>query len=515
MGKAKKHSSRRASQGVPARSLHNNSSPYADRGVTPHHSTLRPIVRPPKVFTKKIFAIIFLNFLATATLIGSTIFIVSQQRTPDRRDTTTTAETQVASTTIVTYAQGDAEYYYNQVWIPLTTSQELYEGSSIRTLADARLSISLPDGSTIRIAADTTITFTTIQPDAIHITLTSGRMYARVAPNTTRAFRITENTSTYSAVGTAYEVYATRAQSGVRVYESTVSVSDSKTKLDQLVTQGQQFFTSSDNKDIVAVVSNMNIAEIQSDEFVLWNKQQDEADPTYQTRLGFLAQITTAAIAAPSTITNTSSPIAMTGQKGIMLTAIASDDGIKLSWIVNDIDTSEGFKVAYSSSDTTPSYKESGSIHEYASRTASSAFVNLTDGKTWYFRICAFHSDDTCLYYSNTATVTAPLKTKQKVTRGAIDAQLTGALLQWDYSGTAPYGYKINWNTSGTPTYPALPSASNAGSAYLSNSSANSLDIDSHVSEPGTYFINICAYTNGTEADACVDFSQTLTYTLN
>lgn len=496
-----------------ATSLHNNVGAHNGRRSLPREGLLPPAhTRKPRIFTKNIFAIIILNFLVTSILISLTIYVASQYGNRDNTTTkTTTAEAQIDNATVVTYVQGDAEYYLNQVWVPLSTSQKIGESDSIRTLANARLIISLPDGSTIRMAGDTTITFTRLKSTEVIITNQAGRLYARVLPNLDRVFRIDVDDSEFSAVGTAYEVLNTEFEKGVRVYENTVKTRTKQVN-EQLITTGQQYYVAHEDSAKTLTVTNLDGNELANDEFVLWNKQQDSADPAYKHSLGFLETIGLTQYTSTDS-TNSTQTFTNTGGQGITLYGTKSTEGIKLNWTTNALDTQWGFKVVYSATDTTPSFKESGSTAEFASKEASSAFVSLTDGKTWYFRICAYRANDTCLSYSNAVSVTAPLKVKAKVIRGAMNATLENNTLSWTYTGSATYGYKINWNTSGSPTYPPEAGSENAGSVYIANKYETSLNLANKLSEPGTYYLNVCAYTDGTEATACVDYTNTITYT--
>ncbi len=486
------------------------------RNTTIYDRTTSVIVKPSKkkipILTSKVWLIIAINFVVTSILIGTTIVIanrIAKQDTPSTKNVTATV--QQTEDVMITYLQGEAEYFQNDAWIPLNSSVALGESSEVRTLDNSRLILTLIDGSIIRLDSDTTIKIQRISGDEITIKNEHGHVYARVKTDDTRTFRVQVGDIDFVAHGTAYETINDDTEKGVRVFQHSVSVRNIAQQ-ETLVSEGQQYFNLHEDTSLSDVVTAINLGELKVDDFIQWNRQQDEAEPAYKDQLGFLRNIEDEnAIANQNS--NTGEAIATTGSTGIIAVGLSADEGIVLRWAVNGVDTQWGFKVVYSQADTVPSYKESSAISAFASSKATSALVSITDGKVWHFRICAYRPDDSCKNYSNTLAVTAPYKEKVKVTNGKMTAKLDDSTLTWAYTGTASYGYKVSWNTSGSPTYPAQPSEENPGSTYISNPSVMSVNLANIISNPGSYYVRICAYTDGTESTACVDYSTAITYT--
>jgi hypothetical protein len=77
--------------------------------------------------------------------------------------------------------------------------------------------------------------------------------------------------------------------------------------------------------------------------------------------------------------------------------------------------------------------------------------------------------------------------------------------LSWTFGGTAPYGFKIAYNTTGSPVYPG-------DSAVYSDKAAINLSALS-LSSGSTYYIKVCKYTDGSQDQKCVDYSNQIIYT--
>ncbi len=95
----------------------------------------------------------------------------------------------------------------------------------------------------------------------------------------------------------------------------------------------------------------------------------------------------------------------------------------------------------------------------------------------------------------------------KKVTRGTMTAKASGTNVTWTYTGNALHGYKLVYSkTSQTPTF----GTDNA--IYYSDPSRNSGNLsNADGKSAGTYYVRICAYTNGTEDEPCVDYSNVVT----
>lgn len=412
----------------------------------------------------------------------------------------------------LTEVNGVVEYNNGSGWKVVETGTSLEQSHQVKTGADSRAIITLDDGSAIRLNGNTTVTLGELTTTTVMVKNEGGQLYTRVSPSENRDFVVFIDEDPYLALGTAYKTVNEDAQKGVEVYHSKVKVID-KTKTDLEIAEGQAMYSVYPDKEQVKKVVKLDIEKLKDDEFLKWNKQQDEKDKEYADKLGFIKNIDDPksgepkpepAPATPAPITQNS-----TVANGISAWGSNAGNGIKVSWSVKGVDTSKGYKIAYSTKDTTPRYGENSA--KYVSPGESSKVLSLTDGKTWHIRVCAYRGNGACDSYSNTISVTAPYKEKAKVSRGSMSANMDGNVIYWSYSGSAIYGYKVVWNTSGNPTYPA--SGTNGGYKYISNPRITAFDLPEKIGQPsGNYKVKVCAYTAGTESEKCVDYSNNVTY---
>ncbi len=172
---------------------------------------------------------------------------------------------------------------------------------------------------------------------------------------------------------------------------------------------------------------------------------------------------------------------------GITLSGALSGTTAKLSWKVTGVDVSGGFKVVYNKTGS-PVYPGDSASYQNAD-VRSAAIGGMPAGKTVYFRICAYR-DGTCSDYSNQVKLTVPAET---TTTGAVSIALQGivsgttASLKWTTSGDVSQGFKVIWNTSGSPTYPGdNPTYVDGGTRAFSVKG---------LPENASVYLRVCAYT--------------------
>ena len=398
----------------------------------------------------------------------------------------------------VTAVEGEAEYNSGGEWMAVEQGTQLEEGSSLRTLSGSRAILTLDEGSAIRLDNETTITITKLTADEVVIENVKGQVYTRVVPSETRVFVVTVGEQDYQAVGTAYKTVNYEEEKGVEVYHSKVDVKE-KTE----VSEGETYFTTTKDEAKKEKVAKLNLEDLEGDDFLSWNKAKDEAEAEFADKLGFIKDLgkeeeKEEEEPAPAP-TNPSTPI------GITLSGSKGSEGINLSWSVNGVSITEGYKVVYDIKDNTPSYGENSAAYQSPEKT--STVLSVVDGNTYYIRICAYRGSGGCDSYSNTIQVTAPLKA---IEAGSVTASLASPVISWTFTGTAPWGFKVVWNTSGSPTYPA--SGDNAGSRLVSGTSLNLDDKITAKDEypSGTYKVRVCKYNKNLSANPnqCVDYSN-------
>lgn len=393
----------------------------------------------------------------------------------------------------VTYTDGTVEYNIGAGWNVVTPGLSLNESDKVRTGADSRAIVTLDDGSAIRLNQNAEISLTLLSTTQVTIVNSGGEVYTRVVSSETRQFEVQINEQSYLALGTAYKTVNTYGEEGVEVYHSKVDVTD-KAK----VAQGESYYTKTGDADKKDKVAKIDLLKLKDDAFIVWNKTQDETQKDFADKLGVLTEIDKQ---EPEPVDDTPAPVTAK----IVASGSKLSDGVNVSWSSSGVDTSNGFKVVYSNKNAVPSYGTDSA--KYIKTGLSSTVLDLKDGKTWYIRVCAYDGDSGCSNYSNAVTVTAPYVAPVLVENGAITATLTGDILSWTFLGTAPHGFKVVWNEDGLPTYPT--SGVNPGSQFL-----NEIDIDlsTTITDTGTYKVRVCKYTNGTESDQCVDYSNQITF---
>lgn len=101
-------------------------------------------------------------------------------------------------------------------------------------------------------------------------------------------------------------------------------------------------------------------------------------------------------------------------------------------------------------------------------------------------------------------------KPAAKVTRGTMSLDVSGEQFTWSYTGKAVYGYKLVVSkTNPAPTFdgPETHSVYFNGFNQLTGTVPGPEKIGT-----GTFYVTVCAYTNGTEAEPCVDYSPVVKF---
>ena len=99
--------------------------------------------------------------------------------------------------------------------------------------------------------------------------------------------------------------------------------------------------------------------------------------------------------------------------------------------------------------------------------------------------------------------------TANRVKPGTLTVSVNSAgKATWSFSGVAPYGYKLVAAKTRNPTYPE------SFWVYYNDSSTTSGEVPAKDGK-GTYYVRVCAYTNGTESEPCVNYSNEVSYVKN
>jgi hypothetical protein len=369
-------------------------------------------------------------------------------------------------------------------WTEAAGGESLAQSDYVRTQEASRAIILFDDGSIARLDNTTELWLSSLEPASLEITLVSGQVYTRVVESEKLAFTVVTSNDRYESLGTAYKTSTDGTEDSLEVYQSEVKVVSQEVE----VSEGNKYDTTS--KEVAA----LDLSELDEDEFAQWNKQKDSESEDFKDKLGVLKDREEASPAQP---TNPSVP------SGITLSATELSDGVKLSWTLQGVSSQQGFKIVRSSSDSTPTFGENDAQYEGDPAARSRVWASEKGG-AHYYRVCIYF-EGSCSTYSNSVKANSPAKVVTRVISGGVTLAIDGKTVSWTLSGgNAPHGYKVLLNTSPSPTYP---------SDSILYSGSSSVDLPSK--EPGTYYVRVCKYTNGSQAEGCVDYSNEVQYVVS
>lgn len=389
-------------------------------------------------------------------------------------------------------------------WQTLRVSESLSEGDTVRTEESSRAVLAFDDGSVLRLDASSSVRIESLASTDIKIVQLTGAAYSRVVPSAERSYAVVLGDVSYTAGGTAFRTEIGTEEAGVQVYESTVKVEG----LADAVAEGKQYYEKNKDTTLAAKITDISLAGLEKDTFIKWNIAQDKLVADFKAKLGVLANVKSEYKAGETQTTSSSAKkedvTATTTDGALHLDAQAVTGGAKLTWKTTDLKAPNGFKLLRSATSSSPTFGEAEATY-VSSPTASSYTWGSTKSGMYWYRVCIYHSDGTCSDYSNTVKlqVTVAEKTApapQKVTRGTMKLWFDeSGKASWSYTGKAIYGYKLVVSKSRYPTYP------DSTSVYFSNGIQSGTV---PVGQSGDYYIRICAWTNNTETEPCVDYSN-------
>jgi len=189
------------------------------------------------------------------------------------------------------YSEGTVEIYDGNEWIVATEEIDLYQDYKIRTKADSKAIVTLDEGSVLRLAANTELALTSMDPEHIVVTNVTGSVYSRVV-KAERDFEVLAGDVTYKSLGTAYKTINTEAEKSVEVYHSEVEIIGMDSEEQILVKQGNKYYVyNKSNPENEGKIIEVNPEEIVKDEFVMWNKEQDEQIQEFKEEMGNLMDL--------------------------------------------------------------------------------------------------------------------------------------------------------------------------------------------------------------------------------
>ncbi len=236
-----------------------------------------------KFSNKKIFLFGGLAAFTVIAVILGTVLLINSKKDPFKNDPTST---EIGAN--LTYLEGSVEYFNGQTWASAVDEMDLYTGYGIRTSDDSRVIVTLDDGSVLRLDKNSEMALTSLDPDHILITNVKGSIYSRVI-KAERDFEVVVDKFNLKSLGTAYKTINEENVKAVEVYHSEVQILGLNINDEILVTQGNKYYLyNAENPEEVGKLIEVNIEDVKQDEFVVWNKEQDEVVEEFKSQMGVL-----------------------------------------------------------------------------------------------------------------------------------------------------------------------------------------------------------------------------------
>ncbi len=401
-------------------------------------------------------------------------------------------------------------------WMTVQNGMDFNEGDSIRTFEDGRAIINLDDGSAIRLNYNSEVELTALDPQEMQITNLEGEVYTRVAKLDREFAVLTDEArylslgTAYTTLNTesdeGVKVFESKVQvelkdSGDQIIVNEGEEFDKKTKEKDSLTveeikkdefalwNKQKDEQNEEYKDMLGKLADLeapsiklnfkNGATVSKAKFIVSGETEAGAEVKVKGKVvnndngSFSKQVnlkeglnkfyivvsdlagnqTSQVVKVTYNAANDNSgsqPTDNTGT-GITITSVqVQGNGIKVTWSVNGLSTPQGFKVVYGTG-ANPTYPANNPTY-FSDPGTRSAFINVSDGKTYHFRVCRY-LDGSCDSYSNNATATAP--SVSPIT--SLSASFNGSnKLTWTTNtGTLGQGFKIAYSeTNPNPNYP-------------------------------------------------------------
>ncbi|MEI7603499.1 MAG: hypothetical protein WCJ19_00595 [bacterium] len=213
------------------------------------------------------------------------------------------------TTASLEYVEGEVERkQLDGAWLKLDEQSTLAEGDTLRVNGKGKAVVRLGEGSSLRLGDDTELEITSLNPHDLIFTNNTGEIYSRVI-KLDRSFQVKSNDISYISLGTAYLTINRVGKKGVEVYDNVVNISGKPLNSEVSVDQGNKYyFENNDDQTAIGIIDPISSEEMLKNNFVVWNKQEDEQNPNYNKNMGVLVNISvpTLTISSPSnnTITN-------------------------------------------------------------------------------------------------------------------------------------------------------------------------------------------------------------------
>lgn len=187
----------------------------------------------------------------------------------------------------VTSIDGTVELMRGETaWQPLEVGSQIQEGDTVRTGDSSRAVLALENGALARLDENTTVLIKSLATDLVEIENVEGRVYSRVVPGEGK-YQVQMSDVAYEALGTSFITFKSLGENGVQVFHGSVRVDG----VDENIAEGQQYHRASNDVSLAGKVSELDIDKLTDDEFIAWNRTEDEKNPALADSLGVLTKI--------------------------------------------------------------------------------------------------------------------------------------------------------------------------------------------------------------------------------
>lgn len=437
----------------------------------------------------------------------------------------------------------------NQSWQEIGQDYQIQSADSIRSGYGAKAVIELPDKSLVRISENAEIKLVQMGMADIVIEQINGNVFHRVNTNSTAIYRVKNNNTELTALGTGFNVLTSSELTYLTVTDSKVKVKiyQAGNIVNMRTVNSGEKATINPALDVNQTIKAETVsgADLLTQEWYSWNLEEDrQADFS----LGIFEQSIKLVVTDPKeskvatdqdkiTIkgeADASAEIFMSGKelqndngkfqtdfllspgenkieitvkKGkninqktivvestkkaeqIILTGKSDNNKVALNWETKNLSDFKEFKVLQGNAEN-PTYPNAP-FHTIAKTLNSDEWNNL-DKTKYYFRVCALTSNAKCATYSNNLEINvAATPTAQGEITLSAAVKTDTVELKWTLSKelNPVEGFKTIISQNKNPAYP--------GSSYHSFTSNERSDSWKKLT-PGTYYFRVCLLKNNT-----------------
>lgn len=505
----------------------------------------------------------FYLFLLIVIIISCfVIWAIAKGPDQDEQPTITldeTAEPETAKAK-VEYLNGQLQIKIQDNWQDLKVNDFFEPGAQIKTNDNSKATIVLPEGSLVRLDQNTQLNLIDFGQADIVIEQACGTAFYRVNESSPAIFRVINKQVELTALGTGFNVNIDNSKVNLIVTESRVKAkiyeTEQKDNILSMRTIDEGYYAIIDpglENEKMIESDEKNLAELLNHEWLMWNKEQDEAQNFY---LGVFAKSIELQLSEPQetefetdqdtlTIkgtTDSQAQIYINSQEidndngefsteieldsgdnqieilvqkeknknkktlyvkstkqvdgSIELTAEIDQNNVNLTWQVADTEALYGFRTIKSTA-ADPVFPDN-TYHKIGNNTYQDSWTDLESG-TYHFRVCLYENQG-CTLYSNDvkATIEAPTVTVSDDAQIALSSQPQNqnVNLSWSTKNIEGFdNFQILINTATDPSYPAC--SSHVLDANARSDTWQGLD-------PGTYYFRVCAFAD----NKCILYSN-------